>query len=126
MSVTPGSFRSVSIIFHTPWAWPGTVNAASAAVGSSGAYFGSAGVDGDTLLGNSGLGEGGSHAIGSPGLLRTRLEHQPELQRNHRQPKRMHARRVRRQHQRHGVALRLVAHNHAAAFHAPPARENLR
>ena len=49
-------------------------------------------------LGDAGLEERLRHAIRRPRLLRAGLEHQADLQRDDRQPERVHAGRVRRQH----------------------------
>ena len=65
------------------------------------------------------------HPIRRPRLLRPRLQHQAKLQRNHRQPQRMHARRVRRQHRAEYRRLCLIAHHYAAALCAPAFRENV-
>ena len=56
------------------------------------------------------------HAVRRPRLLRARLEHQADLHRDDRQPQRVHAGRIRRQHQPEHRALRLVADRHAALF----------
>ncbi len=71
------------------------------------------------------LGERGEDAIGRPGLLRSRLQDQPQLKRNRRQPQRMHARRIRRQHGRQHRRLRLVADRDAASFFAIPAAQDV-
>ena len=54
------------------------------------------------------------HAIRRPRLLRTWLEHESDLHRDDRHPQRVHARRVRRQHETEHRALRLIADRHAA------------
>ena len=58
-----------------------------------------AGINRNRLGRNARLDHRGRHAIGRPRLLRAGLEHQAHLHRNHRQPQRVHARRIRRQHQ---------------------------
>ena len=57
------------------------------------------GIDRDRLARNAGLEERLGHAVRRPRLLRARLEHQADLQRDDRQPQRVHAGRIRRQHQ---------------------------
>ena len=64
------------------------------------------------------------HAVRRPRLLRARLEHQADLHRNDRQPQRVHAGRVRRQHHAEHRRLRLVADRHAALL-AVAAREDV-
>ena len=74
------------------------------------------GIDRDRLARDAGLEERLGHAIRRPRLLRTGLEDQADLQRDDRQPQRVHARRIRRQHQADDRALRLIADRHAALF----------
>ena len=64
------------------------------------------------------------HAIRRPRLLRAGLEHQADLHRNDRQPQRVHAGRIRRQHHAQRRRLGLIADHHAAAFHAVAARQD--
>src|SRR5205814_179287 len=56
-----------------------------------GAHLTRAGIDADRLARHAGSEERRRHPIRRPGLLRTRFEHQPDLQRNHRHPERVHA-----------------------------------
>ena len=63
-----------------------------------GAGFGFAWIHCPNFLGNAGLIESGHHPVGSPGLLGTWLENQPNLQGNCGQPKRVNARTVGRKH----------------------------
>ena len=88
------------------------------------AGLGFAGIKRERLARHARFGERGEDAVRRPRLLRTGLEHQAHLQRNHRQPQRVHARRIRRQHRREHRRLGLVAHRHAAAFFAVAAAED--
>ena len=75
-----------------------------------------AGIDRDGLARNARLEERFRHPVRRPRLLRAGLEHEPDLHRDDRQPERMHARRVRRQHEAEHRALRLEADRHATLF----------
>ncbi len=57
--------------------------------------------------------------------MRPRLEDQADLHRHHRQPQRVDARRVRRQHGPQHRRVGLVAHRHAAFLDAEALREDL-
>jgi len=68
------------------------------AVHHFGAHFSGAGINADGLAGNAGFGKRRRHPIGRPRLLRAGLEDQADLHGDDRQPERMHARRIARQH----------------------------
>ena len=75
-----------------------------------------AGINRDRFARDARLKERFGHAVRRPRLLRAGLEHEPDLHRDDRQPERMHAGRVRRQHEAEHGALRLEADRHAALF----------
>ena len=89
-----------------------------------GADIALAGIDRDGLARNAGGEEGFRHAIGRPWLLRSRFEHEANLQRNHRQPQSVHTGRIRRQDEADHGTLDLIADRHAALL-AVSARQHL-
>ncbi len=91
-------------------------HAASAFLENRGADVVLARVDRDRFTRHAGREERLGDAIRRPRFLGTRLQHQTKLQRNDRKPQRVHARRVRRQHQAEHRTLRLIADRHAALF----------
>ena len=76
-------------------------------------------IDRDRLARNARLKEGFGHPIWRPRFLRAGLEHQPDLQRNHGQPQRVHPRRVRGQHEPHHRTLHLIADRDAPLLAVP-------
>ena len=66
--------------------------------------------------GNPRLEERLGHPVRRPGLLRPRLEHEPDLHRDNRQPERVHARRIRWQDETEDRTLGLETDRHAAFF----------
>ena len=73
--------------------------AAGHATEHGGADVGAARIDADRLARNAGGEERLGHPVRRPGLLRAGLEDEADLHRNDRQPQRVHARRVGRQHE---------------------------
>ena len=111
--------------YRSTVAVPPKIRLRAAAVEDRRADVAAAGIDRDGLARDAGLEERLGHAVRRPRLLRARLEHQADLHRDDRQPQRVHAGRVRRQHQAEHRGLRLVADRHAALF-AVAARQDVR
>ena len=95
-----------------------------AVVEHGGADVAQAGVERHRLARHPCLEERLRHAPRRPGLLRPGLQHQPDLQRDDRQPEAVHPRRVRRQHHAEHRRRRLVA-PHDAVLLAVPSREDV-
>ena len=103
---------------------PAEDQASRAAVEDGGADIAFTRIDRDRFARDAGLEERFGHAERRPRLLRTGLQHEADLHRNDRQPQRVHAGRVRRQHQAEHRALGLKTDRNAA-FLAEAAREHV-
>ena len=77
-------------------------------------------IDRDRFPGDARLSEGLGHAIRRPRLLRARFEDQADLQRDDGQPKRVHARGVRGQHEAEHGSFSLKTDRHAALLAVAP------
>ncbi len=86
----------------------------------------SAGVQGHDLRRNARCDKCRRDPVGRPRLLGSRFEHQPHLQRDHRQPQRVHAGRIGRQNGTQYRRLGLITDHDISGFHAVTARQNLR
>ena len=98
--------------------------AAGEAVEHGGTAVRFARIDRDRFARDAGLGKRRRHAVRRPRLLRSRLQHEPDLHRDDRHPERVDTGRIGRQHQPEHRALRLIADGHAA-FLAVAAAEHV-
>ena len=81
-------------------------------------------IDGDRFLGHARLDQGHGHPVGGPRFLGTRLQAKACLQRDSRQPERMHAGRIAWEHGADYIGLALIAERPSSLVRAVASGEN--